>query len=466
MKKSKIGLLLFSPIWIYINTFQLPYAVWTFPLTQNWFTDNGLVIFKDIIYHHTPLPLFFLYAMSKIFGNGAIMLQVSSLLLSVVLGIGVYLVGRQISKNTGIVSLVIFLFTFPPMFNNFHIEEIIATIFTLYAVYFSVIFFKTKLPRFLFFTGICVGLGFMAKQIMAGVVPAIGVSLLLNMKNDFNIPLMRKGIVFFLIGISLAITPILFYFFINNALVDFFYWNVTFNLTVYPSQSAPIALGEGLKMSGWLFMSVIGGIVLLRREKLNASIRFICILLILGTIFLSPSLLPSFHSYKILLFYPYPVILWSVLLASRRNLVNTLILLIGFALFFPVAKTFYLDYVPQNIFHNDYILEYGDDELKVVAWIKNNTVKNERIMNLGHHYITTLAERLPKNRYVYIFPWLVMPYEASTKEILSDPPRIVIIDKQVLEDWPVLKEWEYVRFVIANYRKEASYGTYEIYTAK
>lgn len=464
MRKIELGLLLSLPFWMYITIFQLPYAVWTFPLTQNWFTDNGLVIFKDVIYHHTPLTLFFFYAMSKIFGNGAFMLQISSFLLSILLAIGIYLLGKQISKKVGVISLFIFLLTFPPMFNNFNAEEMAASICTLFAVYFSILFFKSKTSLSLFLTGICIGLAFMAKQAAVGIFPAIGIATLLNMKNHPGTPLVRRGIVFFIAGVFLVIIPILFYFFINNALDDFLYWNIIFNLTIYPSQSAPFGLGEGLLMSGWLFLSILGGIVLLLTEKLSYSVRIITIFMILATLLLSPSLLPSFHAYKILLFYPYPIILWSILLISRHSFFNILILLLGFTLFFPIAKSFYIDYVPQNIFQNNYILEYGDNELKVVEWIKKNTGKNEKIMNLGHHYITTLAKRLPANKYVYIFPWLIMPYNVSTREILASHPRVVIIDEQVLIDWPTLNKWRFINYVKVNYKKIISYGTYEIYT--
>ncbi len=451
---------------LYINVFQLPYAVWTFPLTQNWFTDNGLILFQDVIYHHTPLPLFLLYFLSKIFGNGASMLQISSFLLSTIFGLGVYLVGAQISQKIGKVSFVIFLFTFPAMFNNFNIEEMTAALLTLFSMYFFTHFLKAESVLFLFYAGIFFGLGVMGKQSAVGIVFAFTIVLLWFSVKKKRTTSIKKAFLFLVVGGAVGVSPVLIYYFIHNALGDFLYWNILFNLTIYPQQTQPRAISDGLFYGGWIMLSILPGFILLWKRELKRDVRLKLLLVVLATLFLSPSLLPSFHAYKLLIFYPYAIIIWSSIWMYRRYKILLFFLVLGLITMLLPMKAFYFDYFPQNLFHREYILDYGEDELKVVEWIKKNTDKNEKIMNLGNHYITTLSERLPKNRYVYIFPWLVMPYDTSTKEILSDPPRIVVLDKQVLEDWPVLKEWGFVRFVKASYRKKTSYGTYEIYTAQ
>ncbi len=186
----------------------------------------------------------------------------------------------------------------------------------------------------------------------------------------------------------------------------------------------------------------------------------------MATLFLSPSILPSFLAYKIPIFYSYPIILWAIVFGLTKKWDLIIAISIGIIAFFPAAQSFYVDFVPANIFQKELILDYGNDELSVAIWLKKNTAYQEKIMNLGNSYIDVLAERLPQNRYVYIFPWLVLPYENSTKEILSNPPKVVIIDNNVLEGWPILKEkWRFIYEVKKNYRLNATYGTYEIYTS-
>ena len=161
--------------------------------------------------------------------------------------------------------------------------------------------------------------------------------------------------------------------------------------------------------------------------------------------------------------YAYPLMLWVLLLEYRRIKVFLFFILIGLIAYLPLAKNFYVDYVPTDIFRGNYILDYGSDELSVVEWLKTNTRKDERIMNLGHHYMTTLAKRLPSNRYVYIFPWLVTPFEKSTSEIIASSPRVVVVDTKTISDWPVLKNWGFLSYIAKNYKRVETYGVYEIY---
>ena len=453
-------------IWAYFNVFKLPYAAWTFPLTQNWFADNGLIVFKDVIYHHTPLPLFFLFTLSKILGNNFFMLKFASFSLLVAFGYGIYLTARQISEKVGTTSLFIFAVSFPATFNNFNIEEMISSVLALYAVYFFTRFYKTGFYKFIFWFGFFLGLSFMGKQPSVVILPAL-LTLLFIFRKAKRF-LITKTLFFVGLGLFISVAPFTLYFYLNNALYDLYYWNIVFNLTVYPALSkVAYAAKEGIASTLWLFLSLFPALFLAVKGKLEKNFKFVLISLIVSTIFLFPSFLPSFSSYKALIFYPYPVILWSVVFDKRKNRLMLLAIIVGVIFFIPVFKSFYIDYLPQKIFNNEYILDYGENELQVVEWLKIHTKSDEKIMNLGNHYITTLAKRLPKNRYVYIFPWLVYPYEKSTKEILSDPPRVIIIDNRIFEDWPFLeKEWRFIRVARETYLEKAAFGTYQIYVRK
>lgn len=461
MFKKDIVIFGFLILYAYVNIFQLPYFAWTFPLTQNWLTDNGLIIFKDVIYHHTPLPLFVLYEMSKILGNNFFMLQASSFLMLILFGFGIYLTARQVSKRIGTVSFLIFIVSFPVLFNNFNIEEMTSSLFALWAFYLFIKFYKTVSYRLILFFGVFLGLSFMGKQPSLLVLfPLVILLFIFRKSKAFSF---RKVLIYSGFGLFISMVPFILYFLYNNSLYEFYYWNIVFNLTIYPALSKAYVVTEGITSTFWLLLSIIPAFIILR-GKIEADLKFIATSLILATIFLFPSLLPSFLTYKALIFYPYPLILWAIILSSKKNSIIMLSIVVSIVSFMPVFKSFYVDYLPQNLFSREYILDYGENELAVVEWLKKNTSEKEEIMNLGNHYITTLANRLPKNRYVYIFPWLIYPYEESTKEILSDPPRIVIMDDRMLEDWFFLeKEWRFIRAVRTTYVKKIDVGTYKIY---
>lgn len=465
MRKAPFIIFIILVVWAYINIFQLPYFAWTFPLTQNWFADNGLIEFKDVIYHHTPLPLLILYGMSKILGNNFFMLQISSFLMLILFGYGIYLTAKQISKRVGIMSFFIFIISFSTLFNNFNIEEMTSSLFALWAFYFFIKFYKTISYKFIFFFGALLSLSFMGKQPSILVLFPLAALLIMFRKNRGI--LLKKTFIYLALGLFIAISPFVFYFYANNALYDLYYWNIIFNFTIYPSLSKVYAVKEGITSTLWLLFSIAPALFIIFKEKIEESIKFILIALITTTIFLLPSFFPSFWTYKALIFYPYPVILWSIVFLKIKNKFLFLSVIMAGLFFIPLFKGFYIDYLPYNIFHKEYILDYTEDELRVVNWLKKNTQKNEKIMNIGNHYILTLAQRLPANKYVYIFPWLVYPYEESTKEILYNPPRVVILDSRIYEDWPsVEKEWRLISEIRSTYKKEINFGTYNIYIHK
>lgn len=467
MPKISRALFLGFLLWAYFGICQLPYSVWTFALSQNWFTDNGLILFKDIIYHHTQLPLFTLFGMSKILGNTSDMMRFSSLILLIFFGYGILLLGNKISKKVGNFSFAIFLITFFPLFQNFNIEEMMASIFCVYATYFYLKFWDKLSMPWIFLSGIFVALGIMSKQSVGLIILVfILISGWEAFKNKKLIEALVKGFLYFTLGGLLGAIPFLFYYFINQALGDFFYWNIIFNFTIYPKQSVPYAFKDGIVAAGWLLFSIIPSICLFLTKKIDKEFRFPLILLTLCTVFLSTSLLPSFLAYKALPFYPYPLIIWGILLANLNKKTVKIFLIIGILLLTPSLKTFYIDYLPTDAFNKGFILDYGEPELKVVDWLNKNTAYKEKIMNLGHHYITTLAKRLPQNRYVYLFPWLVFPFDESTKEILKNPPHTVIIDWRSFDDFPVLYKWQFVNYVRTNYKLVARYDTYEIFSDK
>lgn len=467
MTKQLAIILLISLVWAYLLVFQLPYAVWEFALSQNWFTDNGLIMFRDIIYHHTQLPLFLLWVMSRLFGNTPEMLRISSFFLAIAFLWLLYFVAERLAKKGGVTTLIFTLITFPVLFNNFNIEEMTASWFTLASAYTFLSYWERRNSQWLLAAGVAIALGFMGKQVAIGIVPAMFIASvwLLRHERDWQRTLLT-GSTTLITGVAAGTLPFIIYYAANGALDEFWYWNFAFNLTVYPKFPMPRPVDESLLYGGWMLVSLLGGLVLFLDKKQPLRLRMSMLFLGLTTVFLAPTVLPSFHVYKLLPVYPYPLLLLALLVRSYQKTIQRVLAVLTVVVFLPAASSFYKDYLPHNLFQPTFIHSYGEQELAVVDWIRQNTTKDERIMNLGNHYITTLAQRLPKNRYVYIFPWLIAPMEESSREILADPPQVVIVDKQVLDDWPTLRSWLFLTTVENSYKEAVSYGTYSIYVAK
>ena len=470
MRKIEPFLLFLLPVWLFTGTFFLPYAIWSYPLTINWFIDNGLVLYQDIIYHHTPLPLFILYGASYVLGNTETMLRIMSFVLGLLFCYSVYFFSRCINRNTATVTLILLLISFFPFASNFNIEEMCAAIFSVIA---GMLFFQyrtTGKNRFLLLCGASIGAAFMGKQIAVGTIPAIGAVMLYDIWREHNATVIGTIIYPSLIivtGIFLSTLPFAGYFIFHGAFDDFWYWNVVYNITVYPKAYAAYmpqtAWMEGVTNIIWILVPVITGIFLFFNRAVSKEIKTVLLFLLVSTISSLPAVLRGFHVYKFLTVYPYPLLILAISLTTIRGIKRVLIIgLTGFAAIIPL-KSFYVDFFMPYFPQTDIIREYGEDEEQTIAWLSAYLPPKEKIMNMGHHYITTTSQLLPHNKYITPFPWLLLPFDTSSREIMTDPPNIVIIDNRQLEQFPVLYEWLFIKNVTETYHNVVSFGTIEIW---
>lgn len=470
MRKLEAVLLVILPIILFTGIFFLPYAIWSYPLTQNWLYSNDFVLYRDVIYHHTPLPLFILFGASKILGNTEWMLRIVSYAAAFTFCFSLYMLARKIQRTVAVITLFLIILTFFPVASNFNFEEMFAALFSVLAAVFFFQYRTSKKSRDLIVAGALVGAAFMSKQIAVGIIPASLAAILYDHWHDKPKVIINKIIKSgLLLGVGMLITflPILIYFYVQNALGDFLYWNITYNLFVYPKAyaqySSAVNWQEGAINSLWIIPAVVAGVVLLFRNGTSKQLKSVQVFLLVATVSFLPAMLPSFHTYKFLSVYPYPLVLLaiSIVYFSRAKLYYLII--VSILLFIIPFKSFYVDFLLPSFPSTEYIREYGEDEEKVMRWLNANTFAKERIMNLGHHYITTKTGLLPKNKYVTPFPWLLLPFYESSADIVSDPPRVVIIDNSQIEQFPVLTEWPFLSYVKERYLQETEFGPYEIW---
>lgn len=457
--------------------FYTPYAFWAEAITENWFIENGLVMYKDFVHHHTPLLRFILYGFSKILGNSPHTLRLYSFIITEIMAVLVYLSSKRISKKAASFSMLIFGVLFFPLFRNFHLEEMTVATFLLASIYFAFRYIDERKKTAVFMAGVFLASSVMVKQnAVFAAIPIVLVVLLDGLKRKAEIKKIIGSFVSLLLGGLLIVLPIIYYFYLNGALYDFFYYNIIFNLTIYNENTTAYALSDGIRTAWPLVLVLVPlGYVIWRKRKdvqffLKAVLLFLFIALLLS------ALLPSFLPIRLLPLFGGSVLAWCIVaeqVFDKRNMGNKVgysLLLVSFLIFvlgeLKFLSSYYTYHFPRSFPDNSLLYDYGQDEKDVVKWLKENTEEGTRIMNMAHHPIFYLSGRLPENKYVYLLPWLVMPYEESTREILDSPPRLIIRDLATERDWPDLKNWKFLVYLEENYEIRQTFNDHVIYVKK
>ncbi|MDO8658551.1 MAG: glycosyltransferase [Candidatus Levybacteria bacterium] len=463
-------------IWVlfsYLKVFYGLFAVWESGITEAWYLKNGLVIYRDYIHHHTPLLRYILFLFFEIIGYQPFTLQIFSFLISILLFIFVFITARSVSKQISLITSIIFILLFFSFFTNFHLEEGTSGLFILISVFLSFLFIDKKKLYLLFLSGLFAGFAVMTKQTSVGIMFAVGLTLLFIKENNFKKNIF--GIFIFGLGSLFAILPILYYFYSKEALSDFFYYNVIFNLTIYREKTTAYALAEGVRVSLPLLFSLFPlSIFLYKKQLKNKILSSKILLLFLSIVFLTPVLLPSFLGGRLLPLFPLAIISWGFILnwilrykENKLRLLYIFILIVSSGFIFsevPYVKNQIIAF-PREFSQKTLLFDYTENDLKVAQWLRENTDKDQKIYNMGNSYINFLSQRLPQNRYVFMLPWLVMPFDKSTKDIISNPPEIVINDVYNDID-PMLKSWGFLKYLKENYIKKEQYGNIVIYIKK
>jgi hypothetical protein len=325
--------------------------------------------------------------------------------------------------------------------------------------------------------GIFLASSIMIKQTVSLVtIPIILIVLLDGLTRKIGIKKIISALIYLSLGVLFVALPIIYYFYLNGALYDFFYYNIIFNLTIYGKTATAYALSNGIRV-GWplvLVLFPLGYVIWQKRNDLQYILK--AVFLFLFIIFLLPALLPSFLSVRLLPLFGGSVLAWGIIaeeVLNKKNVGNKLtffILLLSLLIFIlgelKFLSYYYTSLFPNNFPNNSLLYDYGQDEKDVAEWLKKNTEEGTRIMNSGHHIIYFLSGRLPQNKYAYITPWPITPYEKSTGEILVNPPQVVVRNLATERDFPDLKYWGFFTYLEENYEIRQTFNDYVIYVKK
>ncbi len=456
-------------VWIFFNLFFLPFQIGTEVMHRPWLVMRGEIPYRDFEWIRNPLDIFLLASSFKVFGFNGLTLRIFVFLMYTSIAITIYFCVRNILKNQALRSFYIYIIMLFPLFMNTQIGEALVGFFIFLSFYMFWKFTSTNYNRFLLLSGVFSGLSLLTKQTSIGILTAIGLTLFLfYFRKSF-----LKKVFIYILGVSCMYLIFILYLLANNALDDYFYYAIYFNLFIYREIAGRWGLNEGVKML-ILFFSLVFPFSFLKLKNFPSVNRFLIILIMICMI---PTLLPSFWSYRLNTVLPIFSIIASVVLSKvydlikqrDRSIITTfsavmiLIFLYIFIYFFNQYKSFIKNY---GVSWSPFIYDYSQKEIKAGKWLNHNTDPGQTIFNTASNIIMVFSERDHHNRYIDGLPWVYYPYDETFKEITKVPPRIVIWDKNLPSNWPELKNWKFIPFLNKNYILKKSFGEIEIYFLK
>ncbi|MBI2613570.1 MAG: hypothetical protein HYW62_02265 [Candidatus Levybacteria bacterium] len=440
---------------ITLQLFFLPFHVWDAGVARPWYMMHDLIPYKDFVWIRMPFDLFLLETWYKIFGANGFAYQLFIYALLVILSIAVFVCGRLVLKKFYFLPFLFFNIFLFPLFQNTEEGEILVGIFNILLFLTVFFYFKKRNIWYLFIAGLISGLSFITKQNSVLVAGALTVTLLLDFylqRAKFILLINRLGVYFS--GIIIPILGIILYFSFHKSLEDFFYYTLFFILGTY--SKAQVNQGNGLLIV-FSFLSLLIPFVFVVKKvgvRLQSGL-----FLILQIVALFPSLLPSFLSYRAFTAFPLISIVAGVLLTTlirnKIGKVSKVAIVLAFVSFLFFNYTFIDSYISSiangEIKYGQYITSYGKKELEIAELIRKNSSKDEKIISYGNEMIYVLSDRLPANKYVDPFPYLLHPYEETSKVFIDNPPKLVVYDESLPRDHIGLDKWPFIDFLHKNY---------------
>ena len=442
--------------WITFHMYWLPFHPWTLGMVRPWFMLQGLIPYRDFVWIRMPADLFVLAGWYSLFGVSPDSYR--ALITAIVLTTMIILWKRSS------LSVVLFAILFPPLFFNTEIGEMLIGLYATMFAYVFHLFLIQKNRTALGIAGVLAGLMVMTKQSTATVSLAVAFTIVLGGKY-LNMTALQKAKQFllYLSGASIVPIVILIYFTYHHALTDLYYYTVEFLLTSYVD--APVNKGTGLLLTGSL---LVLGLPMIVRGVNSASMihRLFFFTLLLC---LTPLLYPSFLSYRA---YPLlPVIAFAAPLIYdewRVRAQKTYIILLCASLFLYGTMTYmkeYYAFITDNGFHlNQWLYDYGDVEFETANWVREQTNRDDRIMVYANSMIYVLSDRLPANKYVDPFPYLLEPMDKTASVFFDNLPRVFIYDRTLPEVHVGLDSFPFIQALEQYYTQEKTIGTMELYT--
>ena len=279
---------------IFALTFLLRMNFWNQPLQMDeavysyvgWGMLDGLVPYKDV-FDHKPPGIYLLYALAfLLFGPKALSIKVLATIYTLGTVLAVFLVGRKMAgERVGCMAALLFgIFSCGPKIEGGGVNtEIFLVLPYTLAAYFLLRTVDTAGRRHYLFFGLWTGLASIIKQVaLVNLcwVFAYWLGCIWRDRTWSAVANIVRNAVLVMVGVALPWLPFILYFYFSDAIKDFFYWQVGFNLNyMYTSyQDLPVTaifidqMKGVLSENGLLWLLALAGIGLLWQQMRNPGI--------------------------------------------------------------------------------------------------------------------------------------------------------------------------------------------------
>lgn len=300
--------------------------------------------------------------------------------------------------------------------------------------------------RWIFLTGLLLGIGVVFKQVLAPLSGLVLIYLIWERKEIRE----RRAIRWYLFGLSLPVILMIIYLSSIGVLKDFWYWTVIFNLTVFAKYGRKFAptLGHILRIAIVFGMS---GLVL---KFWNERIVKILIIFLLGALATAISRFDFVHFQPALPFAILATVygLEKVGWLGRLGIVGYILVTIWWLVIF------YKGHIGDKIF-------FYDSQTYVLAEkVKQQINTGEKIFVFGAlPHLYQMTGTIPAGDiFVFQFPWFMMVAQDRILEgIKKDHPQIIVSDRTVqIEGLPITDFAKKIdQYIQKNYQPIDQVGT-------
>lgn len=407
-----------------------------------YLTNHGLLPFKEILDQHFPGLMFLPLNFDNLGMNNEIIARYWLMGIVVITHFLLFFFAKHFLKSNYKVLLVNLLYLiWQPFFEGW-----VLWIDNFLPLFLLPAFFALYRKKFLI-AGLFMGLGIVFKQTL---IPLAGLILIYILWSEKNFRMISQ----YLLGLLPPIVLMILYFAHKGVLVDFWYWTIVFNLTVYASFGTQIPASIAFVTRVFVVYAV-SFLVLIYKEK---RAKVILILFLVG------SLVGVFDRANFVHFQPsLPFAVLGTVLGFNSLSKKKVMLLLGFYLMIVVwwQNIFYKGHLSNKVF-------FFDEGIYALAnKIKEFTSPGDKIFVFGAApHLYQMADRLPAGDvFVFQFPWFLKVAEDRILQgLISDQPQIIISDRTVVIEGQKITDYakKLDQYIQKNYQQIDRVGTTDI----
>lgn len=454
MKKNLDKIIVFIIlIWNLFLFYKLPHVSWIPGFTGAWFMEKGLILYKNILQTHFPFSQFFLWPFLKMTNWNLWTEPILALLIVTSSSLYIYFITKKwLSKNARIASVFFFSsFSWYFVTQIQFCEELLIGFLILIIFTTTINSLNKKVNnKKLFLIGNIFSITLLAGQI---AIPVLFTLLLINFY------VYRKRIYILIIGMLIPIFIILIYYWLNNSIYDFYFWNIKYYFT-YAKMS-----GQKEEILPWIDILLFTTPSLLLISK-NKKKMFLALT---GLSSIPLIIFSIFHPHHFL--YSLPIM--SICLGMALDKVKiTKIYLLIFTIYFIFHLTpWYLGrFTNANKITNLTNVSNDKNQLEIISWLKNNSEATDKLIVEGDPMFYFRSNRLPANKYFSVLPWHYLPLDVTKKEFENKKPKFWIIDKsyrqRLIDGWKTPEIVDFIEKQLLNYEMKYFNSEWEIWEIK